>query len=187
MGSPDDESDRSSNEGPQHKVKIPRRFAVAKLKVTRDEYETFVNETSYSGSDKCFTLEDVESVCTSDALPAAQSLAVLSSLVDKSLLTKEDAGAVACYRLHETMREFARLKLREAGEEFLHQLRRRQQAARPRFGGAGALRRRGGDPGGGLRATRLEGVGVEHHRRDRAEDPRCLAPESRPARLRNRP
>ncbi|TMC61695.1 MAG: LuxR family transcriptional regulator, partial [Chloroflexota bacterium] len=64
-----------------------------------------------------FTLEDVESVCTSDALPAAQSLAVLSSLVDKSLLTKEDVGAVACYRLHETMREFARLKLREAGEE----------------------------------------------------------------------
>ncbi|TMJ33763.1 MAG: hypothetical protein E6G96_03950 [Alphaproteobacteria bacterium] len=58
MGSPDDESDRSSNEGPQHKVKIPRRFAVGKLKVTRDEYETFVNETSYAGSDKCFTLED---------------------------------------------------------------------------------------------------------------------------------
>ena len=31
---------------------------MGKLKVTRDEYETFVNETSYAGSDKCFTLED---------------------------------------------------------------------------------------------------------------------------------
>ncbi len=58
MGSSDDEAERYSNEGPQHRVKIPRRFAVGKLKVTRDEYETFVNETSYSGGDKCFTLED---------------------------------------------------------------------------------------------------------------------------------
>ena len=64
-----------------------------------------------------FTLEDVESVCTSDEVPAPRSLDVLSSLVDKSLVMKEDAHGVACYRLHETMREFARLNLREAGEE----------------------------------------------------------------------
>jgi predicted ATPase/DNA-binding CsgD family transcriptional regulator len=64
-----------------------------------------------------FTLEDVESVCTSEDVPAAQALDVLSSLVDKSLVTKEDAKGLACYRLHETMREFAALKLAEAGEE----------------------------------------------------------------------
>ena len=64
-----------------------------------------------------FTLEDVELVCTSDEVPAGQSLDALSSLVDKSLVIKEDVNAVACYRLHETMREFARLKLRETGEE----------------------------------------------------------------------
>jgi predicted ATPase/DNA-binding CsgD family transcriptional regulator len=64
-----------------------------------------------------FTLEDVESVCTSDDVPAARALDVLSSLVDKSLVMKQDAPGVACYRLHETMREFAGLKLREAGEE----------------------------------------------------------------------
>ena len=64
-----------------------------------------------------FTLEDVESVCTSDGVPAARALDVLSSLVDKSLVMKQDAPGVACYRLHETMREFAGLKLREAGEE----------------------------------------------------------------------
>jgi formylglycine-generating enzyme required for sulfatase activity len=58
MGSSEDELERSSTEGPQHRVKIPRRFAVGKLKVTRDEFEAFVNETSYAGSDKCFTLED---------------------------------------------------------------------------------------------------------------------------------
>ena len=64
-----------------------------------------------------FTLEDIESVCTSDEAPEARSLDVLSSLVDKSLVVKEDVSAVACYRLHETMREFARLKLGEASEE----------------------------------------------------------------------
>jgi predicted ATPase/DNA-binding CsgD family transcriptional regulator len=64
-----------------------------------------------------FTLEDVESVCTSEDMPAAEALDVLSSLVDKSLVMKEDVNGLACYRLHETMREFATLKLREAGEE----------------------------------------------------------------------
>ena len=64
-----------------------------------------------------FTLEDVEAVDTSDVESAVQSLDALSSLVDKSLVMKEDVSGLACYRLHETMREFARLKLRNAGEE----------------------------------------------------------------------
>ncbi|WP_431918546.1 ATP-binding protein [Nonomuraea jabiensis] len=64
-----------------------------------------------------FTLEDVESVCAWDGVPAEQALDLLSSLVDKSLVMKEDAGSLACYRLHETMREYAGLKLRAAGEE----------------------------------------------------------------------
>src|SRR5215510_13695323 len=64
-----------------------------------------------------FTLDDVESVCASGDAPAAQALDLLSSLVDKSLVMKEDANGLACYRLHETMREFARLKLAEAVEE----------------------------------------------------------------------
>ncbi len=64
-----------------------------------------------------FTLEDVESVCTSNDVPAAQALDLMSSLVDKSLVMKEDVRGLACYRLHETMREYALLKLRGAGEE----------------------------------------------------------------------
>ena len=63
-----------------------------------------------------YTLDDVEAVCCSDDLPAAQALDLLSSLLDKSLLGKEDAAGIACYRLHETMREYARLKLRESGD-----------------------------------------------------------------------
>jgi predicted ATPase/DNA-binding NarL/FixJ family response regulator len=64
-----------------------------------------------------FTLEDVESACCSGDVLAAAALDLLSSLVDRSLVVREDADGVACYRLHETMREYARLALRGAGEE----------------------------------------------------------------------
>ena len=64
-----------------------------------------------------FTLEDVESVCTSDDLSAPEVLDMMTSLVDKSLVTKEDVKSIACYRLHETMREYATLKLRDGHEQ----------------------------------------------------------------------
>src|SRR5262249_57441772 len=64
-----------------------------------------------------FTLQDAESVCTAPDMPAGQVLDLIASLVDKSLVVKEDAGGLACYRLHETMREFAGLKLAQAAEK----------------------------------------------------------------------
>jgi DNA-binding CsgD family transcriptional regulator len=64
-----------------------------------------------------FTLQDVEGVCSSDDLPATQALEVMSALVDKSLVIKQDTGELACYRLHESMRDYASLKLRGAGEK----------------------------------------------------------------------
>ena len=63
-----------------------------------------------------FTLEDVAAICMSPSLPPARSLDLLSSLVDKSLVLKEDVGSAGCYRFHETMREYAGRKLGEAGE-----------------------------------------------------------------------
>src|SRR3954469_9474485 len=64
-----------------------------------------------------FTLEDITAVCGWDDLPPVVVLDHLSSLLDKSLVIKEDVAGAACYRLHETMREYARLKLRETGDE----------------------------------------------------------------------
>ncbi|OLB95252.1 MAG: LuxR family transcriptional regulator [Actinobacteria bacterium 13_2_20CM_2_66_6] len=64
-----------------------------------------------------FTLEDVEAVCTSEGAKSSRTLDLLSSLVDKSLVLKEDARGTGCYRLHETMREYAGRKLHDAGEE----------------------------------------------------------------------
>jgi predicted ATPase/DNA-binding CsgD family transcriptional regulator len=64
-----------------------------------------------------FRLESVEAVCCFGDAPQPLALDLLSSLIDKSLVIKEEADGAACYRLHETMREYARLRLREAGEE----------------------------------------------------------------------
>src|SRR5438045_1563044 len=54
-----------------------------------------------------FTLEDVEGV------GADEVLQTLSSLVDRSMVVREAMRAVSCFRLHETMRDYALLKLRE--------------------------------------------------------------------------
>ena len=64
-----------------------------------------------------FTLADVEAVVSSTDLPARRVLDLLSGLVDRSLVGKEEIKDIACYRLHETIREYARLKLRDEGEE----------------------------------------------------------------------
>jgi predicted ATPase/DNA-binding CsgD family transcriptional regulator len=84
--------------------------------LTRAEQILFRRLCVFAGR---FTLEDVESVCTSNEVPATGALDILSALVDKSLVTKEDVRGLACYRLHETLREYARLKLGDAHEEEL--------------------------------------------------------------------
>src|SRR5438270_3037236 len=84
--------------------------------LTPDEQILFRRLCVFAGR---FTLEDVESVCASDEVPATGALDILSALVDKSLVTKEDVRGLACYRLHETLREYASLKLRDAREEEL--------------------------------------------------------------------
>ena len=62
-----------------------------------------------------FTLEDVEAVCADSGSPGALDL--LTSLVERSLVIKEETKGVACYRLHETMREYTRRRSRDAGDE----------------------------------------------------------------------
>ena len=63
-----------------------------------------------------FTIDDVEAVA--DTQPSgADAMAHLASLVDKSLVTKDQASDPAAFRLHESMREYARIKLRQSGGE----------------------------------------------------------------------
>ena len=58
-------------------------------------------------------------MCASDDGRIIDALATISSLVDKSLVTKKDVGGVASYQLHETTREYASAKVRDAGEDEL--------------------------------------------------------------------
>ena len=64
-----------------------------------------------------FTLEAAEVVCSEVSPAAFDVLDALTALVDRSFVNVERTTEEARYRLHETMREFALLRLRAAGEE----------------------------------------------------------------------
>jgi len=57
MGSPDSETDRGKNEGPQHEVTIAQSFAIGRFEVTRDEFDAFVADSGYKVGDRCYTFE----------------------------------------------------------------------------------------------------------------------------------
>jgi len=69
-----------------------------------------------------FTLEAAEAVGAGESIEEAGVLDLLGSLVDKSLVLFEEQGGEARYRLLETVRQYGREKLAEAGEaERVHQ------------------------------------------------------------------
>ncbi len=51
MGSPEDEVERDDDEGPQHRVTIPKPFAVGRYPVTNTEWAVFCEETGRSKPD----------------------------------------------------------------------------------------------------------------------------------------
>lgn len=64
-----------------------------------------------------FGLDDAEAVGAGTTIDQSSVLELLSSLVEKSFVTRVPGAANARYRLHETMREYALLKLRDAIEQ----------------------------------------------------------------------
>jgi non-specific serine/threonine protein kinase len=63
-----------------------------------------------------FTLEAAESVCAGEQLQRDEVLESLSQLIDKSLLVAQEPDRTARYRLLETIRQYGRERLEEAGE-----------------------------------------------------------------------
>jgi predicted ATPase/DNA-binding SARP family transcriptional activator len=63
-----------------------------------------------------FTLDAVEAVCGDHQLPAERVLDEVARLVDRSLLEFREEAGVARYRLLETVRQYAALRLADAGE-----------------------------------------------------------------------
>ncbi len=64
-----------------------------------------------------WTLAAAEKVCSGEAIEDWEALDLLSSLVDKSLVLALEKDDSVRYRMLETVREYAAVKLKEAGEE----------------------------------------------------------------------
>jgi predicted ATPase/DNA-binding CsgD family transcriptional regulator len=64
-----------------------------------------------------FTLEAVDEVCVGEGVEPERVLDLLASLVDQSLVIAEGTEAGVRYRLLETVRQYGRERLDEAGEE----------------------------------------------------------------------
>jgi len=66
MGSPSDEPGRANDEGPQHRVSIPRPIAVGRFEVTRGQYEAFVRATGRTIGTGCRTDRPVQGTWAPD-------------------------------------------------------------------------------------------------------------------------
>lgn len=53
MGSPDDETDRDADEGPQHEVSISKPFAVGRYEITVAQFRDFVTSTGHDIGTSC--------------------------------------------------------------------------------------------------------------------------------------
>jgi predicted ATPase/DNA-binding CsgD family transcriptional regulator len=63
-----------------------------------------------------FALEAAESICVGEELQRDEVLELLSQLVDKSLVVAQERDGAARYRILETIRQYGRERLEEAGE-----------------------------------------------------------------------
>ncbi|ANS32140.1 transcriptional regulator, LuxR family (plasmid) [Rhodococcus opacus] len=88
---------------------------------TVQEQHLWARLAIFAGS---FELDAAETICAGDS-PSADLLDLVASLVDKSILIREEPGAVVRYRLLETLRDYGREKLQILGEQEV--LRRRHR------------------------------------------------------------
>ena len=106
--------------------------------LTPTERVLFRRTGVFAGS---FGLDAVEEVCGGGGLEPGETLELLGRLVDKSLTTAEEERGEYRYRLLETIRQFARERLAEAGETARLEARHRSwavavaEAANPQVAG----------------------------------------------------
>ena len=82
--------------------------------LTESERRLLARLSVFSGS---WTLEAAEAVCAVAGTDASDVLDLVSALLDKSLLGLAERGEGARYRVLEPIRQYARERLREGGEE----------------------------------------------------------------------
>jgi non-specific serine/threonine protein kinase len=88
---------------------------------TQQEQQAWARLSVFAGS---FELDAAEQVCGVGVAPA-ELLDIVASLVEKSILIREESGATVRFRLLETLREYGREKLQQS-DEYL-ELRRRHR------------------------------------------------------------
>jgi predicted ATPase len=85
-----------------------------------------------------FDLETAEEVCAGEDIAQQDVFELVTGLVDKSILAREEHGSRVRYRLLETIRQYGQLRLTESGQEeslrrrhrdYYHQLALRADAA----------------------------------------------------------
>ena len=78
-----------------------------------------------------WSLEMAEQVCSDEGIPAAEVLGLTAALVDKSLVVLDpEVLGQARYRMLDTIREYAEIRLAQAGESAAVRLRLRDYALR---------------------------------------------------------
>jgi non-specific serine/threonine protein kinase len=80
---------------------------------TTQEQRLWARLCVFAGS---FELDAVEGVCTDGDIAADEMVDLVSALVDKSIVVRQERGAVVQYRLLESVREFGLERLTEASE-----------------------------------------------------------------------
>ena len=95
--------------------------------LTAPERAMFRRLSVFSG----WSLEMAEQVCSDEDIPAAEVLGLTAALVDKSLVVLDpEVLGQARYRMLDTIRKYAALRLAQAGEAAAVQLRLRDYALR---------------------------------------------------------
>ncbi|MFE5702786.1 protein kinase [Rhodococcus koreensis] len=79
---------------------------------TTNEQRVWARLSVFAGG---FELDAAEQVCDGD-LPPGDLLDEVTALIDKSILIREEAGAVVRFRMLETLRDYGRERLEQAGE-----------------------------------------------------------------------
>ncbi|WP_165821175.1 ATP-binding protein [Nocardioides gansuensis] len=78
-----------------------------------EEQRLWLRASVFAGG---FDLPAAEAICTDDELPHGAVLDLVASLVDKSILSREDRGASARYVMLDTLREYGHTRLVASGE-----------------------------------------------------------------------